>query len=64
MPIEDRKLFERLHTHVLTLERLLAEDSTLPLAEIIKDIKAAAGLILEATPLGAPIRWSFHNVGP
>jgi hypothetical protein len=54
MPIEDRKLFERLHTHVLTLERLLAEGSTLPLAEIIKDIKAAAGLILEATPLGAP----------
>ena len=43
-------LFEPLHTHVLTLERLLAEDPTLPLAEIIKDIKATAGFILETVP--------------
>jgi hypothetical protein len=42
-------LFQRLHAHALTLERLLAEHPDLPLEEIIRDLRAAAEFILRTT---------------
>jgi hypothetical protein len=45
----DKKLFRRLHAHPLTLERLLAEQEDLPVAEIIRDLRKAAEFILTAT---------------
>jgi hypothetical protein len=45
----DKKLFQRLHAHALALERLLAEQSDLPLQEIIRDLRKAAEFILTAT---------------
>jgi hypothetical protein len=46
---QEQHCFERLHTHALTLERLLAEHPDLPLAEIIQDLRRAAEFILIAT---------------
>jgi hypothetical protein len=44
-----KKLFQRLHDHALTLEKILAEQEDLPVAEIIRDLRAAAEFILIAT---------------
>jgi hypothetical protein len=43
------RLFQRLHTHTITLERLLAENPSLPLKEIIADLRAAAEFIMVAS---------------
>jgi hypothetical protein len=42
-------LFQRLHAHALTLEKILSRQKDLPLAEIIRDLRAAAEFILVAT---------------
>jgi hypothetical protein len=48
---DDREqLLQSLHVHVLTLERILAGDPGLPLADIIRDLRAAAEFILTAAP--------------
>ena len=45
----DKKLFQQLHDHAVTLERLLVEHPDLPLADVIRDLRAAAEFVLIAT---------------
>ena len=47
----DKKLFQQLHDHAVTLERLLVEHPDLPLADVIRDLRAAAEFILVASTL-------------
>jgi hypothetical protein len=42
-------LFQQLHDHTLTLERLLTEQPDLPLQNVIDDLRAAAEFVLVAS---------------